>query len=235
MTGFLHALRGETRKLNRRRKYRVLFIVFLIFYLIGRAVMSFSGVSGAQSIAMGNGLLAIYLPLIAFICVNDLFSSEIHDKSIQQCLVKPVTRMQVYFAKCIAALLECARQAFLLIAVDYALILCDLNAASYLQAAYMLFDLIPLMTLIAFSALISVVIPSSALSMLLTLVLYAGMHIAGSFLGVSTVLFTGYLNWHGMLHGGIGALGFIERFLVVFAPGILFLTAGAIVLERKRF
>lgn len=235
MTGFFRAFKGEMRKLNRRRKYTVLLIIFLIIYLIGRAIMSFTDVSGARSIVMGNSLLTVYLPLIAFIATNDLISSEIHDKSIQQCLIKPVTRMQVYFAKCLAALVKCVRHAFLLIAIDYILCYIGLNAGSYLQAAYMLFDLIPLMTLIAFSALISVLISNAALSMLLTLVTYAGLHVAGSFLGLSTVLFTSYLNWHGMLHGGLSVIGFAERILAVMAPGVLFAVLGAIVLERKRF
>ncbi len=232
---FLHALRGEMRKLNRRRKYRVLFILFLVAYLIGRAISYFSNVSAAAGIAMGNGLLIFYLPLISFIAVGDLISSEIRDRSIQQCLVKPVPRMTVYFAKCLSALIKCAQQAFCIVMVDYILSFAGLNAGSPLQAVYLAFDLIPLMTVISLSALISIVVSNSAFSMLLTLVLYAGMHVSGSFLGVSQVLFTSYMNWHTMLHGGLSVLGFVERFIAVIAPGVLFLTAGAIVMERRRF
>lgn len=235
MSMFLSALKGEMRKLNKRKKYRVLFILFLIAYLIGRAISYFSNVSASAGIAMGNGLLVFYLPLISFIAVNDLISSEIRDRSIQQCLIRPVPRMSVYFAKCVSALIKCARQAFCVIIIDYALIFAGLNAGSPFQAAYLVFDLIPLMTVISFSALISIVVSNSAFSMLLTLVLYAGMHVAGSFLGVSTILFTSYMNWHTMLHGGLSAVAFIERFVLVAAPGVLFLTAGAIVMERKRF
>ncbi len=235
MTGLRNALRGERRKLDRRKKYTVLFVLFLIAYLIGRAVAFFTDITGASGVVMGNSLLVFYLPLIAFMAVNDLIASEIRNKSIQHCLVKPVTRMTVYFAKCLAVLIKCARHACGLIVIDYIFMMFNLNAGSYIQTVYMLFDLIPLMTLIAFSALIAVIIQNSALSMLLTLVLYAGMHVAGSFLGVSPILFTSYLNWHGMLHGGISLIGFIERILAVAAPGVLFTVLGAIVLERKRF
>ncbi|MBE5790627.1 MAG: hypothetical protein E7322_00530 [Clostridiales bacterium] len=234
MSLFLNALRGEMRKLNKRRKYHVLFILFLIAYLIGRVIAYFSNVSAAAGVAMGNGLLVFYLPLIAFIAVNDLISTEIRDRSIQQCLVRPVPRMTVYLAKCVSAIVKCARQAFFLIIIDYAMSLAGLNAGSLLQAAYLIYDMIPLMTLVAMSALIAVVVQNSAFSMLLTLVLYAGMHVAGSFFGVSPILFTSYMNWHTMLHGGLSIIGFIERFLAVTAPGVLFLTAGAIVMERKR-
>ncbi|MBQ9854639.1 MAG: ABC transporter permease subunit [Clostridia bacterium] len=235
MTGLRNALKGEMRKLARRKKYNVLFILFMIAYLIGRAIASFTHVSGASDVAMGNGLIVIYLPLIAFMAANDLIASEIRDRSIQQCLVKPVTRMEVYFAKCLAAFIKCVRHAFWLILIDCVLMIFDMNAGSHLQVVYMLFDLIPLMTLVAFSALIAVVVRNPALSMLLTLVVYAGLHVAGSFLGVSPILFTSYLGWHGMLHGGLSAVGFIERFLAVTAPGIMFTALGAIVLERKRF
>lgn len=235
MKGILNAFRGEMRKLGKRKKYNVLFILFLTMYLLGRVIARATRVSAASGIAMGNALFSLYLPLIAFLAVHDLIAAEIHDKSIQHCLIKPVTRMEVYFAKCLAVLIKCARHAFYIVAADYVLSFAGLNAGSLLQAVYVLFDLIPLMTLIAFSALIAVVVSNSALSMLLTLVLYALMHIAGSFLGVSPVLFTSYLNWHGMLHGGLSAIGFIERFLAVAAPGALFTVLGAIVLERKRF
>ncbi len=235
MKRYFFALKGEMRKLNRRKKYRALFVLFLLAYFIGRVTAYFTHVSSASAVAMGNGLLVFYLPLIAFLSVNDLIASEIRDRSIQQCLVRPLTRMEAYFAKLTAALIKCARQAFCLVAIDSVLIFSRLNAASPLQAVYMLFDLIPLMTLIAFSALIAVVIQNSALSMLLTLVLYAGMHVAGSFFGVSPILFTSYLSWHGMLHGGLNAIGFIQRFMAVTAPGVLFAVLGAIALERKRF
>ena len=235
MSMFLNALKGEMRKLNRRKKYRVLFALFLIAYLIGRAIAYFSNVSAAAGIAMGGGMLTFYLPLISFIAIGDLISSEIRDRSIQQCLVRPVPRMTIYFAKCISALIKCVSQALCIIIIDCILIFFGLNAGSPLQPIYLLFDLIPLMTVISLSALISIVVVNSAFSMLITLVLYAGMHVAGSFFGVSQILFTSYLSWHTMLHGGLSAIAFIERFLAVIAPCIVFLMSGAIVMERKRF
>lgn len=233
--GVFRSLKGEMRKLDKRKKYNVFFILFLLAYLIGRVIAHFSGLNAESGVVMGNSLLVFYLPFIAFLGVNDLLASEIHDRSIQQCLVRPVSRMSVYFAKILAVIIKCARHALWLTAIDYGFMLIGLGSGSPLQAAYLMFDLIPLCTLIAFAALISVLVHSPALSMLFALVLYAALMVSGSFLGLSPVLFTSYLNWHTMLHGGLNPIGFLERFLAVTAPGAAFLMLGAIALERKRF
>lgn len=235
MTGFFRALKGEMRKLNKRRKYNVLFILLLIPYMIGRVVAAFTHMNAASGVVLGNTLLMFYLPLIAFVGVNDLISSEIKERSIQQCLIKPVSRMTVYIAKCAAVFLKCARHAFWLMLVDYAFGFIGIGSGSYFQILYLAFDMIPLFALIAFAALISVCVNSPAFSMLLTIVAYIAMIVAGSFLGVSQILFTSYMAWHSMLHGGISLIGYIERILAVVAPGVLFTVLGAIVLERKRF
>lgn len=235
MTGFFRALRGEMRKLNRRKKYNVLFILLLIPYMIGRVVAAFTHMNAASGVVLGNTLLMLYLPLIAFIGVNDLISSEIRERTIHQSLVKPVSRMTVYIAKCTAVFLKCARHAFLLMLIDYVFGFLGIGSGSHFQIFYLAFDMIPLLTLIAFSALVSVCVNSPAFSMLLTIVAYIAMIAAGSFLGGSQILFTSYMAWHGMLHGGIGLVGLAERLLIVIAPGLVFLTSGAIALERKRF
>ncbi len=234
MTGFFRVLKGEMRKLNRRKKYNILFILLLIPYMIGRVVAAFTHMNAASGVVLGNTLLMFYLPLIAFMGVNDLISSEIKERTIHQCLVKPVSRMTVYIAKCAAVFLKCARHALWLMLIDYAFGFTGIGSGSYLQIAYIAFDMIPLLTLIAFAALISVCVNSPAFSMLLTIVAYIAMIVAGSFLGVSQILFTSYMAWHSMLHGGIGIIGLVERLLIVIAPGMVFLMSGAIALERKR-
>ena len=234
MNGLIRAAKTETLKLTKRGKYKVFFLILLILYAALRVAANTAGTKGS-GIVMGSFLLNYYLPFMAFLGVHDLISSEIRNRSIFLSLIAPVNRMTVYIAKCIAVWLLCALQMLALISIDYLFSFIGPMAGSSMQIVYALFDLIPLFTLIAFSAFISILFRNGAFSMLITLVLYAAMTLASPFVGLSPALFTSYLGWHTFLHGGMNLSGIMERILAVAAPCAVFLTLGAIMLERKKF
>lgn len=231
---FWPALLSERRKLIKRKKYKVFFLILAAAYFIGSVITDKTGYA-AGGLVMGDFLFYFYLPFIAFLGVNDLIASEIRDKSIKECIVCPVSRMQIYLAKCLSVFFMCALHAIAVVALDYLMGCAHLMRGSVYEIAYVLMDLVPLFTLIAFAALVSVTVKSPAFSMLITLAAYAFLTVGSMYFGVTPALFTGYLTWHTLLHGGVGFAGMLERVIAVVSPLVLFLSAGAIVLERKRF
>lgn len=234
MKGFACALSAEIMKLNKRAKYRIFFAIVLILYAALCVAAYHAGQEGS-GLVMGGFLTKYYLPFIAFLGVHDVISAEIKDRSIFMCLVRPVSRMTVYIAKCVSVLCLCAIHMFVFVGLDYLSGLFGAMSGGKMQILYAAFDLIPLFTLIAFSALISMVLKSPAFSMMMTILLYIALSVGSGFVGLSPAVFTSYLGWHTYLSGGLSAFALFERIFAVVAPGIAFVTLGAIMLERKRF
>lgn len=235
MTGFANAFRAERFKTFKRKKYKVFLLVLLILYALSHLIAGKLPDHAGRGIAMGGFLLNVYLPMIAFLTANDLFASEIRARSIQQAILRPVSRMGVFFAKFACVFLNCAVPLLLISTIDTALCLSGHALGSAWQIVYAFADLIPVLTLCAFACFVSLAVHSPAFSMLLCIAGYIAMQAAGAFMGASTVLFTGYLTWHTLFQGGMNASGLLIRILMVVAPGVLFVFTGAFILEGKRF
>ena len=232
MSGFLHVLRAEERKIFKRRKYKVFFILMLLVYVLIRVLVKKANVG---SNLFENLLLYAYLPMLAFMGANDVFASEIKSGSIVTSLVCPVSRTGLYLAKGLSVFLNCAGHAFLFAALDTVLILTIGGVGSIWQIAYLALDMVPLLTLIGCACFLSFLIPSPALSMLISLTFYAIMAAGAAVLGWSTVLFTAYLKWHNLLLDGVRLSNLLVRVLMVVSPMVLFFSLGALLMERKRF
>lgn len=236
MTGILSAFKAETLKLRKHKRYTVFLFIALALTVIGYVIRIILNqhlhVNPGSSIVSG-ALFTVYLPLIAFIAANDLLAGELKDRSILVCLLSPVSRMCVYIAKCLAILAVCLFHALVLIFTETVYLLIFEKTLSLLPYVYVLVDMLPLFTLIAFSCLMSVVTQSPALSMLLSIGGYIALFVLGSFFGLSPIMFTSYLTWHTLLHGGLGFTDLIIRFFAVAAPMTLFVSAGALILDSK--
>ena len=241
MNGFLSVLKAETRKLRKRKKYFIFLLIAMGLGVLTGILNTLPALSSEPAINLFSAagyidhMFSIYLPLIVFMAANDLIASEIKEKTIISSLVSPVSRTCIYTAKCFSILLFTVVQALIIAAGNVVLYFITDGGISLLPFSYVLFDAIPLFTLIVFACLISLLTHSPAFSMLLLIVSYILLKVLGSFFGISPMLFTSYIPWHSMLHGGLNAFDLLLRIAAVAAPAILFLSAGALTLEGKRF
>ncbi len=252
MSVFLRCLRAESYKLWRRKKYIVFLILVPAVYILRAALsLSLSGAddnvsnvfgallqTGGNGITFGSYMLYFHLPLLAFMGVCDLFSSEFRQKSVRACLTRPVTRASLYFAKCVSVLIVCFISACAPAIADILFSLCAGIApkGSYWQIAYLLIDMLPLFCLITFSALINMLVGSPSFSMLLSIALYIAALICGMIYGFSQSVFTGYIGWHTLFIGHwLPFTALITRVTVVFGALVCMSSFGALLFERKQF
>ncbi len=252
MSVFLRCVSAESYKLWHRKKY-IVFLLLVTAVCILRRLLSLglsaaddnvSNVFGALLQTGGNGitfgsyLLYFHLPLLAFMGVCDLFSSEFRQKSIRASITRPVTRTSLYFAKCVSVLVMCFVSACAPAVADmlFSAFTGTSPIGSYWQIAFLLIDMLPLFCLIAFSALINMLVGSPSFAMLLSIAMYIAALICGMVYGFAQSVFTGYLGWHTLFIGKwLPFSALITRVTVVLGALVCMSAFGALLFERKQF
>lgn len=245
MNALARCIRAETYKLSHRAKYRVFAILLLAGYALRQLLnvkitgnMAMIRAFGDGGLVFGGFMLYIYLPLIAFMAVNDLFASEIKQKSVRACLMRPIRRASLYMGKCLAAIGMCMAHALLLILADSACaVIPGLEPlGDWRQALWYLIDMVPLLSLACFAALINILAPNPAFSMLLCIALYAGLAALGFAFGLTQALFTGYMSWHTLFIGHMMPFSaLLPRLAAVFGSMAFFAGAGVLMFTNKQF
>jgi len=235
MNGFRRAFAAEWFKITRRTKYKVFFLILSVLYA-GAVLLSVKLSGGAQrGIALEGLILNIYMPLVMFLGANDLIAGEIRTHSIHMAVSAPFSRTQLFLAKFLAVFLNAAAPAVIICVIDTGLAVFGRSLGDGHQLFYLLIDLVPAAALAAFACCVPLVIPGSALSMLICICVYIVLRLTGIFAGFSAALFTSYSAWHPLFLGGMRFISLLARILAIVSPLAFFLSAGCCMMERKRF
>lgn len=242
--------RNETEKLISHKKYIVLLILDAVVCLVYGLLQLLAGALAGRFSVSGDvfdGMLMVgisffflaWIPFIAILASADLFSSEYHNQSIRLLLQRPVSRGQIFFSKCAAVYTLCV--AFTVI--HYLMLLAvtlvfggSMASAGTAVAAYLL-DLIPLITVIFFFALLHQIItsPGSATAVSLALFLIC-LCLSRYVAGAGMFLFSGYLTWHTLLLGAsLPLLTLLPKIGILAGSALIFSCAGYELFRRKGF
>ncbi len=251
MKVFKGCYQNELFKIFSRKKYFVFMIiealVCLLSVLMNLAVQKASGMDGAANIMLGNMpmnmlsfALQLFIPLIVFMAVCDLFTSEIHDGTIRASYMRPVSRFKLFTAKVAAT----GTMAMVYLAIIFVVTVSIKMIAGGGGAGSMgvfetllayLLDIFPLMIVVLFAVFLNQFLNSPSLSIVLCVIIYAGLYIMGLFEPqFSTLLFTGYSQWHNLWLGvmlPVGAL--IKKTTLLLGYAVIFASVGYYLFERK--
>lgn len=240
---FGRSYRCELIKLLARKK----FIVFLalevaicgIVLLVQLALEHVSGLAFNVNLRMMllGFFISAYIPLVSFMAVCDLFSSELQDGSLRASLLLPASRFKVYLAKALSAYTVAVVYLFSLFVVTAVL---ELSFGSTLHGFFesfgsYLLDAIPLAVVILMAVFFNQILRSPTLAMLLCIGVLIAAYIVNIFLPqVGAMLFTSYGQWHNLFIGK--ALPFLPMMMKVgllVGYGTVFFSAGYYIFERR--
>ncbi len=242
----VRTFKNEMFKLVSKKKYIVFLVIEIcICALVALAQAALSKLTGGvfrigtfnMSMAMLTFFINVYIPLMIFMAAGDLFPSELIDGSIKAVLMRPVSRFKVYLGKVSAIVMIALIYLFSLFMVTSIFeIAFGGGAFSILEnlGAYML-DVVPLLILVLFAALINQVTKSSTLAMFISIILYVLLIIIGIFIPqMSGLLFTGYSQWHNIWIGNMLPFGaMISKIGLLVGYGIVFMCSGYYIFDKR--
>ena len=252
MTAFFAAYRNETDKIIRRKKY----IAFLIIGAIICILWAVLGNIASGLIGQTSGLLVvltptpmgvlpfflqILLPLLIFMGVTDLITTEGAEHTMKAMICRPVERWKLYSAKLLAVMTYVALYlacVFVISAVFNQILGRALSPAGLFWAFASYALTIPTLTVLAaFAAFVALFGRSGSLIMFLLVVMYLAMSVLPIFIPVlSELLFTSFLGWHRLWIGVLPETSrLVHMLIIVSSYGVVFFLAGSLVFDRKEY
>ncbi|MCL2564708.1 MAG: ABC transporter permease [Defluviitaleaceae bacterium] len=252
MSAFSAAYTGELSKLIKRKKYIVFIIIGLVicllWALIGSALSGLIGRHGGFFISLAPTpmgalpfFLQVLIPLLIFMSITDLITTEGAEHTMKAILCRPVERWKLYSGKLLAVMtyvsiyLACV---FIISTVLNQLLGRPLNLSEIFTAfiSYML-TLPTLAVLATFAALVALVGRSATLTMLSLVALYLMMSILPIIFPIfGELLFTSYIGWYRLWIGARPAAPrLIHMLIIVIGYGTVFFIAGSLLFERKEY
>ena len=252
MSAFSAAYRNETDKLILRRKYIVFLIIgiaiCILWAVLGNVLSGVIGRHGGFFVVLTPTpmgvrpfFLQILLPLLIFMGVTDLITTEGADHTMKAMIYRPVERWKLYAAKLLAVMTYVTLYLACVFVVSAILNQLFGRALSFegLMTAFASYALtIPtLAVLAAFAALVALMGRSGSLIMFLLVVIYLIMSVLPIFFPIlSELLFTSFLGWHRLWIGITpGATRLLHMITIVAGYGIVFFMAGSLVFDRKEY
>jgi len=249
---FFAAYRNETDKLILRKKYIGFLILGAVICVIWAGVGAFStgfmGTFGGVTVNFTPtpmGVLPLFLqiivPLLIFMGVTDLITTEGAEHTMKAMAFRPVERWKLYFAKLSAVITYAAvylAGVFVISTALNQLLGRSLGVGEIFTsfAAYAL-TLPPLAVLAGFAALTALFGRSGTLTMFLLVVIYLALNVLPVlFPGLSELLFTSYLGWHRIWIGVLpSASRLLHMIAIVVGYGVVFFTAGSLIFDRREY
>ncbi|MCL2405629.1 MAG: ABC transporter permease [Defluviitaleaceae bacterium] len=252
MTAFVAAYLNETDKLVRRKKYIAFLIIGVVICIawavLGSIASGLIGQHGGIFVALAPtpmGVLPFFLqilfPLLIFMGVTDLITTEAAEHTMKAMICRPVERWKLYAAKLVAVMtyitiyLACV---FTVSTILHQALGRGLGMDALVRALASYALTIPtLAVLAAFAALIALLGRSSSLIMFLLVVVYLAMSVLPVFFPIlSELLFTSFLGWHRLWIGVTPAASrMLHMLVIVVAYGVVFFMAGSLVFDRKEY
>jgi len=249
MNSLLSSYKIELIKLAHRKKY-IVFAIFAILICISRvSIMWLSTVlsHGDFTLTISNLALSmlpffaeIFVPLIIFMAVTDLFASEMQENTLKAVLVRPVTRFKLMLSKALACFTVGAA-IFLMIYISCTALEAVFASSSRLGGyairnlgAYLI-DLVPVFVLVLMSILINVICKTPSLSMFVCYLAYALMKYCNMFIPtINNALFTSYNQWHKLWIGSTLPFHALSaKIFLIAGSALIFFTAAYYLFDKK--
>ncbi|MGV8984420.1 ABC transporter permease subunit, partial [Clostridium sp.] len=180
----------------------------------------------------------IFLPLFIFMTVAELFSGEVGDKSLKLVLMRPISRLKIFFSKNIAiAIYIIINLAVVFIVSMLSSML--LNGESNINIPHIMFayfiDVIPAVVLALLASLIAQFFKSSSGAIITCILCLIGIKVLSLFVsGLNNAVFTSYLNWYSIWTvGQFSVLSTVNILFMVLSYGVIFFTAGYYFFDKK--
>ncbi len=246
MKKLINGTANEFYKLAIRKKYIVFLIIAiaLSFVRVAASFISAKLSGGNVALSLGNipmtmiGFFTeILVPLIVFMAVTDLITTELGDGTFKAVLLLPQSRMKVITTKIFAAFLMGA--AYYIILLIACLIIQGVFAGASGETvktilAYLI-DLVPMFVLVLMAAVINLMSKGSTLAMFLCILVYAVMKYLVTFVpGMNGVLFVSYMQWHKLWIGStLPIRALLPKIGVVVGSGVLLYSAAFVLIDRR--
>ena len=252
MQAFHAAYLNETDKLVRRKKYIAFLIIgiaiCIIWAVLGSIASGLIGQHGGIFVALTPTpmgvlpfFLQILLPLLIFMGVTDLITTEGAEHTMKAMICRPVERWKLYTAKIMAVMtyvtlyLACV---FTISAILHQTLGRGLGMDALARALASYALTIPtLAVLAAFAAFIALLGRSGSLVMFLLVVIYLAMSVLPVFFPIlSELLFTSFLGWHRLWIGVTPAASrMLHMITIVAGYGVVFFMAGSLIFDKKEY
>lgn len=180
------------------------------------------------------------LPLFVLMVTTDLFSGEVHDKSLKLVLLRPVSRLKVYISKILAIFFYIIANLFIIFS---AALICDFIykfGGSYSEAflygvTAFITDIFPQLILVVFMSFICGFFNSSTGAVITNIFILVVLKIISFLFPIlNKVIFINYLDWSSMwLGASAGGIRILTVFILLLSYGIIFFTAGYFLFDRK--
>lgn len=237
---------NETEKLFYKKKV-IIFLVFMavISFLCGFFIssiqsklifISFSSMS--YSLIILSIITDVFLPLFIFLLTAEAFSSEIEHRTLKLVLTRPISRFKIYLSKIVSIALYIAIALLLILIISIiTTLLLKLNMGSISKIIFSyIIDIIPGVILATFSAFICNFFKSSNGSLTSCILIFIIIKVIPLLIsGFNNIAFTSYLNWHSQwIAGGVRLFTNINLLFMLLAYGIIFLTMGFYLFDKKQ-
>ncbi|MFZ5988811.1 MAG: ABC transporter permease subunit [Bacillota bacterium] len=240
---------NETQKILSKKKYIILFIISVFVTITASVINIITGQSlGAAlfnnislPITILNFMSSLILPLFILMLTSDSFSGEFLDSSIVMSLVRPISRYKIYISKIIS--IGVCTFAFLLGTFLVALI-ASLFGGRINDIIYMipksfisyLAAVIPMLLIAVLTAFMAQFTKSGSATIVLMILASVFLSTVSIFVPeIVTFLPTTYFGWYQNFYSGTDIIRTLNELLYILAYGIIFLSAGSYLFERKDF
>lgn len=241
IAGFLN----ETDKIFARKKYKVFLILFGVFCMIVGLLARFANsyihlsISGLPLFILSM-ITTIALPLVIFMAVADLFTTEQENGCMKAVMTKPISQDKVFITKVLAILTYCGAVlgVCLVISSAFALVISGMSPMVIAQTfiAYIV-SLLPMLPVILFSVLISQAVKSSSGATILSVFGYVIIVVLGTvFPRLYPMLFTSYTGWYKLFIGAFMPLtSILSVIALLMAYVLLFFAGGGTLFKQKEY
>lgn len=239
------SLQKEFYKLKHKKKYTVILILGLMV-IVGRY-----GISALIS-RMSDGVLSLssniamevlpfitdfLIPIIIFMAATDLISSQKQEDTLKADFLRPVTRAGLLLSKVGAILIMGIIYMVVFFAASLIAQLIFGGGIRFIFKTFLayLIDIVPLINITLFAVFINLCVEASALSMFLSLALYAAMKYLSIYNGsIGPLLFTSYSRWHNLLLGTpLPFFALLGKMGIIFGTMLILTSVSYIMIEKK--
>lgn len=247
MSALISNTKSELYKLVIRKKYIVIAVIAALVCILrlGGSVL-ISKVSGGEIVIKSNLIMEmmgfitdILNPLVVFMAVCDLFSSEAQEDTLKASLMRPLTRFKVLTSKSLAAFFMGCITMMAMFVICFIIQLVSgsgLSAVPHALVAYLI-NLIPIFSLVALALCINMLSKSPTLAMLLCIVVYVVFKYINYYISpLGQMIFTAYTQWHRIWIGAsLPPAALMSKAGILFGSVLILYTVSYIIFDRKDY
>lgn len=250
MTEFKAAFINETKKLYKKKKAHVAFILSFVFIIIGQVavtgVRKGFGLRGTSSMDFPLLVLSLVantiIPLFTALVTIDSFSGEFSHNTMKIALTRPVTRLKLFSAKLTAiTVFIFGNLLFAMIFSIAAGFIFNSNSFSLHGIARILISylvtLLPMMVLALVIILFANIFKSGTSVFFISILVFLGFKaLEIVFSQYSGIFFTSMLSWYKLWIMDFFPTAEITRqFIMMISYGILLFTGGYYLFDKKNY